>query len=378
LSIVSLALSTLLIAASVAFIVETRQWRRRQAREDDMSGTTHVPSGAVRPRPRADAIWQCNPPLSALVLAMAALIVISAIGLVVDARIITGAPAWMKPLKFAISVAIYGATLLWMLTFIPDRPRLVALMSWGLLLGFAFELILIVVQVLRDTTSHFNRATAFDAAVWNAMAVTIVVMWLLNAVVAVLLARRRFAAPPLRWGVRFGLLIALLGMAVAFLMTRPTPEQTAATIETGSSAIVGAHAVGVADGGPGLPVVGWSTTGGDLRVAHFFGLHGLQALALTGILLERLALGWLAMRERARLVMVVASFWGGLTLLLTWQALRGQPLLQPDAATLATAAIGAAAVAGRAWLTARSAKGRPRRGSWPEGHPACQCHSRPG
>ena len=63
----------------------------------------------------------------------------------------------MKPLKFATSIAIYGATLLWMLTFIPDRPRLIAAISWGVLLGFGIEMVLIVTQVLRNTTSHFNQ-----------------------------------------------------------------------------------------------------------------------------------------------------------------------------------------------------------------------------
>jgi len=123
-------------------------------------------------------------------------------------------------------------------------------------------------------------------------------------------------------------------MTVAFLMTRPTPDQGAQLAATGSSPIVGAHAVGVEDGGPGLPVVGWSTQGGDLRVAHFVGLHGLQILPLLGLALVRVAPGWLPMRDRSRLVGVAAVFWIALTLLLAWQALREQPLIAPDALTV--------------------------------------------
>ena len=303
-------------------------------------------------------VWRRNPPLVALVLSMLVVAVVALLGLAVDPRVITGAPAWMKPLKFAVSITIYGATLLWMLTFIPDRPRLVAAVSWGVFLGLGIEMVLIVMQVLRNTTSHFNQETPFDAAVFTAMGAVIAGMWLLNAIVAFLLARRRFAEAPIVWGVRLGLVAGLLGMTVAFLMTQPTPDQDALIAATGSSSIVGAHAVGVADGGPGLPVVGWSTDGGDLRVAHFVGLHGLQVLPLLGLALVRFGPPWLPMRDRARLVGVTAAFWIALTLLLTWQALREQPLIAPDALTLLALGLLIAVTAGvsgavlvRAWRT---------------------------
>ncbi len=279
-------------------------------------------------------VWRHNPPLAALVLAMLVIAAVALVGLVVDPRVITGAPAWMKPLKFAISIAIYGATLLWMLTFIPDRPRLVAVISWGIFFALGIEMVLIVMQVLRNTTSHFNVATSFDAAVFTTMGSMIAGLWLLTAIVAFLLVRRRFAEAPIVWGVRLGLIAGLLGMAVAFLMTQPTPEQDALDAATGSSPIVGAHAVGVADGGPGLPVVGWSTEGGDLRVAHFVGLHALQVLPLLGLALARFGPSWLPMRDRSRLVGIAAAFWIALVLLLTWQALRGQSLIAPDALTV--------------------------------------------
>jgi hypothetical protein len=101
--------------------------------------------------------WRRNPPLVALVLAMLVVPAVALVGLVVDPRVITGAPAWMKPLKFVVSIAIYGGTLLWMLSFIPERPRLVAVISWGVFLGLGIEMVLIVIQMLRNTTSHFNQ-----------------------------------------------------------------------------------------------------------------------------------------------------------------------------------------------------------------------------
>jgi hypothetical protein len=107
----------------------------------------------------------------------------------------------------------------------------------------------------------------------------IVLVWLMNLLAIVLLLNQRLPNPAFAWSLRLGLLVASVGMAVAFFMTSgPTPAQLAADQRGEGMPIVGAHSVGVEDDGPGLPVTGLSTVGGDLRVAHFFGLHGLQAL----------------------------------------------------------------------------------------------------
>jgi hypothetical protein len=118
------------------------------------------------------------------------------------------------------------------------------------------------------------------------------------------------------YGIRLGLGLSLLGMLAAIPMVTPMQQ---------------AHSVGVPDGGAGLPVTGWSTTGGDLRIGHFVGLHALQALPLLAFLLARRGYDE---RTRARLLLVAGGAYGVLVTLLTWQALRAQPLLKPDGLTL--------------------------------------------
>jgi len=86
-----------------------------------------------------------------------------------------------------------------------------------------------------------------------------------NLVVAVFLVRRQVGGRPLTWAVRAGTVISLLGMGMAFLMTRPTAAQRDSLRDGGFAGIIGGHSVGVADSGPIMPVTGWSTTGGDLR-----------------------------------------------------------------------------------------------------------------
>jgi len=195
-------------------------------------------------------------------------------------------------------------------------------------------MVLIAYAAALGTTSHFNISTPVSAAVWATMGLSVVLVWVANLLTIVLLLIQRLPYPAFAWALRLGLIVSFVGMGLAFLMTTPTPEQIQAAGVDGEMPIAGAHSVGVEDGGPGLPITNWSTTGGDLRVAHFFGLHALQALPLFGFLIASFGPGWLRSSHRVVLVWVAGLFYLGLVLLLAWQALRGQPVVSPDALTL--------------------------------------------
>jgi hypothetical protein len=168
--------------------------------------------------------------------------------------------------------------------------------------------------------------------------------------------------------------VALIGMLEGFAMIQ-----------------IGGHAVGVPDGGPGLPLVGWSTTGGDLRIAHFVGMHALQGLPLLAAglavlsrsdgrlttlpadrrlaLLRRRSAGHaLGARfdeaTRLQVAWIAAAAWTGSIALFAYQALRAQPLFAPDAVTLAAAtALALGTAAALAWaLLGRRARPVPAAG----------------
>jgi hypothetical protein len=114
--------------------------------------------------------WASNRPLAFVGATMLLVLVVSLAGLLLDPRVITGAPAWLKPMKFAISISIYCFTLLWMLTFVRGHRRLVGLISWVTAVALLVEMVLIAGAAALGTTSHFNVSTPLHAAVWYTMA----------------------------------------------------------------------------------------------------------------------------------------------------------------------------------------------------------------
>ncbi|MFE9320069.1 carboxylesterase family protein [Nocardia sp. NPDC052278] len=173
--------------------------------------------------------------------------------------------------------------------------------------------------------------------------------------VSLVLFRNPTPDPARNAAIRYGATLSLIGAALGMLMVMPTSAQR----ETGS-AIQGAHTVGLPDGGPGLRVLGWSTTGGDLRIPHFVGMHAVQLLPLVVIALEfgaRRIPALQSARSRAALVTVAAATFGGLLAVLTWQALRGQSVVHPAAPTLLALAVIATAASGSVAVVIRR---RPR------------------
>ncbi len=276
-------------------------------------------------------------PLVLFSAAMAVTALLSAVGLVVDDRVLVGAPIWAKPFKFSVSFVAYGLSLAWMLSLLPRGRRVGWWAGTVVAVTSLVEMVIIIGQAIRGKRSHFNYATPFDTALYNTMAVTIVILWLGTLAVAVLLLRARIADRASAWAIRSGIVLALSGAAVGFLMTQPKPGQP-----RGASDVVGGHSVGVPDGGPSMPLTGWSTTGGDLRIPHFVGMHALQLLPLVVMVLAALAPRFARLaddRVRLRLVLLASGVYTAAFALVLWQALRGQPLIRPDGVTLGAAGV---------------------------------------
>jgi hypothetical protein len=225
-----------------------------------------------------------------------------------DERTVTGLNVWIKPAKFAVAGVVYLWTLAWLLADVPAAGQRAARRIGRLVaLAMVFEIGCIVMQAARGTTSHFNIGSTFDIMVFNLMGVFILLNTVAIVGAVVLVFRHRpFGSAAWVWGLRLGLLLFLVGSAVG-----------------GSMAGRLAHTVGAADGGPGLPILGWSTRHGDLRAAHFLGLHALQALPLVGWLLGRTALRPLAQGFG---VALFALLYAAAVAGLYWHALQGRPL----------------------------------------------------
>ncbi len=244
-----------------------------------------------------------------LVWVAAAHVVIGVIGLV--ALVVFDAPP--KPMKFGFSIAIFLGTMAIVTPLLSISPGLRRGIEWTLAITMILEIVPIVVQALRGTTSHFNTQGPFNAAVWKLMAVAIVIATAAMVAVAIIATVRplvtsngapldSFAATAWRAGLWLFFMAAVSGFNMAARMR---------------------HSVGGEDGGPGLPVTEWSQTHGDLRVSHFVALHALQIIPLVAA-----GLGALPIAHAVRWTVLVATIGAyAVVTTATWlQALAARPL----------------------------------------------------
>jgi hypothetical protein len=292
-------------------------------------------------------LWLSNAPLTAAGLLMVAALAPILAGLWLDPRLITGAPAWLKPAKFAASTAIYMFTLTWIFGYLPDWPRLRRRVGWTTAVVLVLEVAVIVLQASRGTTSHFNVGTPLDAVLFAVMGLGILVQTASSVVVAAALWRQPFADRALGWALRLGMVISILGASTGGLMTRQTAAQIADARAGHRLTVAGAHTVGAPDGGPGLPGTGWSVQHGDLRVPHFLGLHAMQMVPLMTLFVIRRSA---ADRRQVRLVWVAGASYLALFALLLAQALRGEAVVAPSPGSIASLIVWVFGTAAAAWI----------------------------
>jgi len=248
---------------------------------------------------------------------------------ILDSRELLGVSVWEKPIKFYISVAIFSFTYSWLSSFLTRGGRWVKLTGLVIAVSLAVEIVIILAMASIGETSHFNVSTPTAIAIWSIMASFISIVLFSTIFISLMILFQKQQEFNLKLALALGSINTAVGMGLAYLMTWPTATQLA-----DYQGIAGAHAVGVEDGGPGLPFLGWSTVAGDLRVGHFFGLHSIQvaAILLALSLLLPLAL-------RVPLILVGNLTWLGFVGLVTWQSLRAEPFASPSALTLTGLAV---------------------------------------
>ncbi|MGB6150686.1 MAG: hypothetical protein WBG48_01740 [Pricia sp.] len=231
------------------------------------------------------------------------------LGMMLDHRTLMGVNVWVKPLKFAVSIVLYFLTVGYLITRYPysnlKKNIINHATAWSLLLEFA----IIAFQGARGVPSHYNVSTPFDGILFLLMGVFVGINVILMALFIFDTLRLKLnTTKPMQWAILLGWLTIFFGSWVGGQMIGQA-----------------AHNVGVADGGVGLPLVNWSTKGGDLRVAHFFAVHGLQIIPLFAVWASR---KWSAgTRNQIIAVTVFALLFASWIGYIFYQAKQGIPLI---------------------------------------------------
>lgn len=220
-----------------------------------------------------------------------------------DVRLLNGVSVWEKPAKFFLSLSVHMATLAWGMSLLPAPDRLskpVRLAAYAFMGAALFEMTYMIIQAARGEASHFNNSTPLTSAMYAMMGFGALT---LTSVTAFLGWRIR----------RGGQSVMHFAAGWGFIVSAVATTLVAGALSSGSSHWIG----GDMTDATGLPFFHWSTTGGDLRPAHFAALHIAQAVPL---------IAWFWRGRR----IAVAALAGGVVIVaaLFAQAMLGVPLLR--------------------------------------------------
>jgi hypothetical protein len=236
-----------------------------------------------------------------------------------DSRQLQGVSVWLKPFKFQLSTGVYLLTLALFMVWLPAsalRTKTARFVVWAAVLAGLFEVGYITWQGSQGAASHFNTQTPFLATMYTLMGVGAVILASASLALGILIARNRaYSLPPAMT------LAIVLGLVLTFVMG------------TGFGGYLSAQRAGhwvggvLSDSG-GLPLVKWSRSGGDLRVAHFFGIHAMHFIPAFAFALQFAGLKQMTQVTQKSAVRAVWIFAITFTAFCTWtfiQARQGLP-----------------------------------------------------
>jgi hypothetical protein len=263
--------------------------------------------GIPSPQQAIALAYQGQPLLAgaAILLLLAAIPTIAAMGL--DGRTLNGINVWIKPLKFEVSLAVQLLSVAWAMLLLPERDgRLVRALAIVMAGAAFFEIAYIALQASRGQASHYNTGTPIAGLMYTLMGIGAVALVVTSGWIGALILRRGETSRPIVFAAGLGLVLGsvLGGIAGAYMSSKTGHWVGGGTTDAG-----------------GLPVFGWSRTGGDLRVAHFFGLHLIQILPIVAWA----GAGFLPDRLRKPAIVAVAVAGCLVTLATFAQAFKGMP-----------------------------------------------------
>lgn len=228
-------------------------------------------------------------------------LLLSALGHLCDHSIYS-LSTWLKPAKFAVSILLYAASFNIFQRYISGQNRLIRFAMSASVLGGFIELASSLTQAALTWSAHSNAGVEDALLITGRLA--IMPLAFLDLIFFAVLMREKNLPPVMGSALKWGLLLTAIGFIPGFILMAPEHVQVA----------LSHHAF---------------CSSGNLRIAHFIGIHALQIIPLLALYLERFD-SQLSIGEQLNILRISGFSYFALIQILTWQALRNEMILAPS------------------------------------------------